>query len=179
MTRRGKRPDKGDAAIVGSAGGRWRVRNWRLRTKLVAMLLIPSVAVLVLVTLRATDDLDRARTFAERAEQVRVETTVVEMVHRLQRERDLAVRYVAEGRKDSLAELKKQRAEVDSAVGAFDRALNRSEHALSPGTYRAFERIHDELDMLTGLRYASENTAVPPEAVLRSYSELISEVMGV
>ncbi|WP_282771911.1 nitrate- and nitrite sensing domain-containing protein [Saccharomonospora viridis] len=179
MTRRGKRPDKGDAAIVGSAGGRWRVRNWRLRTKLVAMLLIPSVAVLVLVTLRATDDLDRARTFAERAEQVRVETTVVEMVHRLQRERDLAVRYVAEGRKDSLAELKKQRAEVDSAVGAFDRALNRSEHALSPSTYRAFERIHDELDMLTGLRYASENTAVPPEAVLRSYSELISEVMGV
>lgn len=179
MTRRSERPDKDDAAIVEHAGGRWRVRNWRLRTKLVAMLLIPSVAVLVLVTLRATDDLDRARTFAERAERVRVEATVVEVVHQLQRERDLAVRYVAEDRRGSPAELKKQRTEVDSAVGTFERTLNSSAHALAPDTQRAFERILDELDILTGLRYASENTALPPEALLRSYSGLVSDVLDV
>lgn len=143
------------------------------------MLLIPSVAVLVLVVLRATDDLDRAAKFSESAERIRVETTVAEVVHHLQRERDLTVRYVAGGRKGSLGELKEQRAKVDSAVGEFDQALAGSKHALSPESISAFERIDHELDMLTGLRYAGENTALPSEAVLRSYSELISGVLGV
>ncbi len=179
VTPRSERPVRDGAAIGERAGGRWRVRNWRLRTKLVAMLLIPSVAVLVLVAMRATDDLDRAAKFSESAERVRVETTVAEVVHQLQRERDLTVRYVAGGREGSLGEIKEQRAKVDSAVGAFDRALAGSAHALSPESLSAFERIDHEIDMLTGLRYAGENTALPSDAVLRSYSELISDVLGV
>ncbi|MGW9309585.1 sensor histidine kinase [Saccharomonospora azurea] len=178
MTRRSERPRDG-AATAERAGGRWRVRNWRLRTKLVAILLIPAVAVLVLVALRATDDLDRAATFSEGAERIRVETTVAEVVHQLQRERDLTVRHVAGGREGSLDELKEQRERVDAAIGEFDRTLAGSAHALSPETLALFERIGQEFGTLTGLRYAGENTALPSEAVLRSYSDLISDVLGV
>ncbi|CAM2791180.1 nitrate- and nitrite sensing domain-containing protein [Saccharomonospora xinjiangensis] len=179
MTRRGERPPRDGAAIAGNTGGRWRIRHWRLRTKLLVMLLIPSVAVLVLVTLRATDDLDRAATFSESAERIRVETAVAEAVHHLQRERDLTVRFVAGGRKEPLTELREQRAKVDSAVGAFDKALGESEHALSRESIGSFERIAGQFDSLTGLRYAGENTDLPSDAVLRSYSELISDVLGV
>jgi signal transduction histidine kinase len=178
VTRRSERPRQDGAAIVRGAGGRWRVRNWRLRTKLVAILLIPAVAVLVLVALRATDDLDRAATFSEGAERIRVETTVAEVVHQLQRERDLAVRHVADGRRGELDELRDQRDKVDAAVGEFERTLAASAHALSPDTSSLFQRISHELGTLTGLRYASENTALPSDAVLRSYSELISNVLG-
>ncbi|TLW91557.1 HAMP domain-containing protein [Saccharomonospora piscinae] len=179
MTRRGKRPAPDDAPAAGHVGGRWRIRNWRLRTKLLAMLLIPAVAVLVLVALRATDDLDRAAGFSASAERLRVEATVAEAVHQLQRERDLTVRYVAGGRRGSIDELREQRARVDDAVGTFSATVSSSRHALSPDALAAFDRIGDELDMLTGLRYAGENTALPAAAVLRSYSELVTGVLDV
>ncbi|WP_198048278.1 nitrate- and nitrite sensing domain-containing protein, partial [Saccharomonospora iraqiensis] len=179
MTRRSERPGRGAAAGTGRVGGRWRLRNWRLRTKLLAMLLIPSVAVLALVGLRAKADLDRAAGFAEAAERVRVDGTVAEVVHQLQRERDLTVRHVAEGRQGPRERLLAQQDRVDAAIGAFDRTLTASRHGLSAAAVDAFRRITQRLDQLTGLRYAGRNTDMPAEAVLRAYSEMISGVLDV
>ncbi len=179
MTRRSESPGRGAAAGTGRVGGRWRLRNWRLRTKLLAMLLIPSVAVLVLVGLRAKADLDRAAGFAEAAERVHVDGTVADVVHQLQRERDLTVRHVAEGRQGPRERLLAQQDRVDAAIGAFDRTLTASRHGLSAAAVDAFRRISQRLDQLTGLRYAGRNTDMPAEAVLRSYSETISGVLDV
>ncbi|WP_019814613.1 sensor histidine kinase, partial [Saccharomonospora saliphila] len=179
MTGRSERPRRDEARGAGRVGGRWRLRNWRLRTKLIAMLLIPSVAVLVLVSLRAKADLDRAAGFAAAAERVRVETTVADVVHQLQRERDLTVRLVAAGRRPPSPELREQRQRLDAAIGEYERTLTASEHGLSPAAADAFARMGDRLDMLTGLRYAGENTELPPQAVLRSYREMISGLLDI
>ena len=175
VTRRDNRLRRRAVAEPGPpAGGGWRLRNWKLRTRLLAVLLIPGLAVVALVGLRVNSDLTQAGEFAELAERVRVDNTVAEVVHQLQRERDLTVRFVAGDRQEGSEELQAQRERVTVAVGDFDKALSAAGPELSPGAADSFRKIQDRLSVLTGLRYSGEFSSYPPDAVLRSYSELIS-----
>ncbi|WP_116048691.1 sensor histidine kinase [Amycolatopsis palatopharyngis] len=184
MTRRSSRPRDGGAAdpqldADAGTGGRWRLRNWRLRTKLLAVLLIPTLTLVTLVGLRIGADLDRAEQFAEAATRVRVDDRLAEVVHQLQRERDLTVRYVAAGRQGDLAGLRDQRGRVDTAIGEFDREFADAQPRLSGSASAAFQRSEDRLGLLTGLRYAGEHSTYPAGAVLRSYSGLVSGLLDI
>ncbi|MFD2474901.1 sensor histidine kinase [Amycolatopsis silviterrae] len=182
MTRRDDRPRSGDAtdpAASRPVGGRWRLRNWRLRTKLFVVLLIPALAVVVLVGLRVNSDLRDARQLAEFAARCRVDTTVAEVVHQLQRERDVTVRFVAGDRKGATDVLVGQRTRVDLAIGAFERSLADSKARLDESAAGDLQQSDDRLRVLGGLRYSAEHSAYPADAVLRSYSELISGLLDI
>ncbi|GAB3485354.1 sensor histidine kinase [Amycolatopsis cihanbeyliensis] len=183
MTRRsrggGPPPAGRQQEEAGEAGGGWRLRNWRLRSKLLAVLLIPTLAVVVLVGLRIRSDLAQATRFAEGATRVQVDQRVAALVHRLQRERDLSVRYVAADRQGDLAELNTQRERVNAAVGEFDRALAEVRPRLSEQAVASFEQTEDRLGTLIGLRYASEHSALPSTGVRRSYGELITGLLDI
>ncbi|WP_409184717.1 nitrate- and nitrite sensing domain-containing protein [Amycolatopsis sp. VS8301801F10] len=182
MTRRDDRPRSGDAADPAASrpvGGRWRLRNWRLRTKLFVVLLIPALAVVVLVGLRVNSDLRDARQLAEFAARCRVDSTVAEVVHQLQRERDVTVRFVAGDRKGPTDVLVGQRTRVDLAIGAFERSLADSKTRLDDSAAGDLQQSDDRLRVLGGLRYSAEHSAYPADAVLRSYSELISGLLDI
>jgi signal transduction histidine kinase len=186
VTRRDKLAQPGGATGLGAAepeldagGGNWRLRNWRLRTKLFVVLLIPALAVVALVGLRVQSDLDDAKQLAELAARGRVDSSVTEVVHQLQRERDLTVRYVAGSRQSGLGDVQGQRQRVDMAIGTLNQTLADSQARLAPGAASALKQTTDRLGVLTGLRYSAEHTAYPADAVLRSYSELISGVLDI
>ncbi|AIG73404.1 Conserved putative membrane protein [Amycolatopsis japonica] len=180
VARRDKRPRGGDAAERHPrVGGRWRLRNWHLRTKLFVVLLIPALAVVALVGLRVNSDLRDARQLAEFATRGRVDSTVAEAVHQLQRERDLTVRFVAGDRKGDLSELTEQRKRADEAIGTFDRTLGESKSRLGDKAATSLQQTSDRLRVLTGLRFSAEHSAFPADAVLRSYSELISGLLDI
>ena len=50
----------GDRSMPGRSAGRWRLRNWRLRWKLLIVLLVPLVTALALGALRVTTQLQNA-----------------------------------------------------------------------------------------------------------------------
>jgi signal transduction histidine kinase len=180
VTRRDKRPRKGgEAADPRPAGGRWRLRNWRLGTKLFAVLLIPALAVIALVGLRISTDLRDARQLAEFATRGRVDSTVAEAIHELQRERDLTVRFVAQDRLGDTADLAGQRKRVDQAIGTFERTLADSKPRLDAKAAESLQQTDDRLRVLGGLRFSAEHSAFPADAVLRSYSELISGLLDI
>jgi len=183
VTRREKRARGGAAANarLGSppTTGLWRLRNWRLRTKLFVLLLVPAVAVIALVGLRVKADLDDAKQLAELAARGPVDSSVAEVMHQLQRERDLTVRFVALARKGDIGALQAQRQRVDMAVGNFDRTFADSKPRLSPKAADTFRQTEDRLGVLTGLRYSGEHSSFPADAVLRSYSELISGMLDI
>jgi signal transduction histidine kinase len=183
VTRREKRAQRGDATDARPEQpvitGRWRLRNWRLRTKLLVLLLVPAVAVVALVGLRVKSDLDEAKQLAQLAARGPVDTTVAEVVHQLQRERDLTVRFVALNRKGDASALQAQRQRVDMAIGNFDRTLADSNRRLSAAASVSLRQTEDRLGVLTGLRFAGEHSAFPADAVLRAYSELISATLDI
>ncbi|HEY2064058.1 MAG TPA: nitrate- and nitrite sensing domain-containing protein [Amycolatopsis sp.] len=192
MTRRDKRPRKGDATDSAArqkdatdsvaqqhVGGRWRLRNWRLRTKLFVVLLIPALAVVGLVGLRVSSDLRDAQQLAEFAARGRVDSAVAEVLHQLQRERDVTVRFVAGNRQGNPADLAGQRTRVDQAIGAFERTLADSKPRLAASAASSLQQSDDRLRVLGGLRFSAEHSAYPADAVLRSYSELISGLLDI
>ncbi|MQA62058.1 MAG: HAMP domain-containing protein [Actinophytocola sp.] len=162
----------------GEEDGRWRLRNWTLRSKLVAVLLIPTLTALVLIGMRFNTQVASAERLAELSARISTDTAVAGLVHVLQRERDMTVRYIAEGRGGNDRELTKQRGRVDRELGGFNQALNDARPELSPGPTKRFEQLQQRLENLTRLRYGAEHAAYPADAVLRSYSELISSLLS-
>src|SRR3954454_6268992 len=134
MARRHKRPGDGGVARRRpevQVGGRWRLRNWRLRTKLIVVVLTPALTVLALVGLHVQRDLADAERLAELSAHGRVDVDVNAVLHELQRERDLSVRYVAGGRRGDLTELQNQRATVDAAIGTAGKEIDAQRARLS------------------------------------------------
>ncbi|QRP46739.1 nitrate- and nitrite sensing domain-containing protein [Amycolatopsis sp. FDAARGOS 1241] len=182
MSRRDQRPPKGDATDSAAArrvGSRWRLRNWHLRTKLFVVLLIPALAVIGLVGLRVSTDLRDAQQLAEFAARSRVDSTVAEVLHQLQRERDVTVRFVAGNRQGATTDLAGQRTRVDQAIGTFEKTLADSKPRLDQVAAGSLQQSDDRLRVLGGLRYSAEHSAFPADAVLRSYSELISGLLDI
>ncbi|MEV6900710.1 nitrate- and nitrite sensing domain-containing protein [Amycolatopsis sp. NPDC051372] len=182
MSRRDQRPRTGDAtdpAAARQVGGRWRLRNWHLRTKLFVVLLIPALAVIGLVGLRVSTDLRDAQQLAEFAARGRVDSTVAEVLHQLQRERDVTVRFVAGNRQGATTDLTGQRTRVDQAIGTFEKTLADSKPRLDAVAASSLQQSDDRLRVLSGLRYSAEHSAFPADAVLRSYSELISGLLDI
>ncbi len=65
-----------------------RLQDWRMRTKLATVLVIPSVAFLVLAGVQTESLVGRATTLSDFAGQVGVGREITQLVHQLQQERD-------------------------------------------------------------------------------------------
>ncbi|GAA5111703.1 nitrate- and nitrite sensing domain-containing protein [Haloechinothrix salitolerans] len=159
-------------------GGAWRLRNWSLRTKLIAALLVPTMTALVLIGMRFHGQVASAGELAQLSARVRTDTAVASLVHVLQRERDLTVRHIARDRQGEPTELRKQRDRVDKELGEFSRALAASRPELAPNAANRFEKLRERLNDLSKLRFGAQHAAYPADAVLRSYSELISALLS-
>ncbi|SDO86272.1 sensor histidine kinase [Lentzea jiangxiensis] len=159
-----------------SAG--WRLRNWRLRTKLLAVLLIPTICALVLGGLRVRSDLQAATELNNLANQIRLETAVADLVQQLQRERDLSVSYVASNKKVDRVVLERQLRRVNDTTEAFNNKIAELSSDLNPAAVERFQVAFNQLNRLNSLRNSVRDTQYPAEAVQRTYSESIETLIN-
>ncbi|RGC67274.1 sensory histidine kinase CreC [Micromonospora sp. MW-13] len=106
-----------------------RLRDWRMGTKLVTVLVIPSVAFLVLAGVQTRGLVGQTTALSEFAQQVGIGREITAVVHQLQRERDRTA--------GELAELRRVggRANRDAAIAAL-----RPLHAASDAAVRELRR---------------------------------------
>lgn len=177
-------PDVVKADGTGSGSGPaarsapWRLRNWRLRTKLLAVLLIPTVCALALGGLRVRTDLEDATEFNNLANQIRLETAVADLVQQLQRERDLSVSYVASNKKVDRVVLERQLRRVNDTSEAFSNKIAELSSDLNPAAVERFQVAFNQLNRLNSLRNSVRDTQYPAEAVQRTYSESIETLIN-
>jgi signal transduction histidine kinase len=158
------------------AGSPWRVRNWRLRTKILAVLIVPTLTALVLGGLRAQEDLRRADDFRQTVNQVDLARNVTAVVHELQKERTLAVDNVARNRTN-------ERAQLDSQINAVERAreaLSKAADLVRTDDEDARARYNRGLQRLAGLdalRQAAKETQYPHLAVKAAYTSIITSLV--
>lgn len=169
----GTGPGSGPARSAG-----WRLRNWRLRTKLLAVLLIPTVCALVLGGLRVRSDLQAATELNNLANQIRLETAVADLVQQLQRERDLSVSYVASNKKVDRVVLERQLRRVNDTSEAFNAKISELSSDLNSAAVERFQVAAKQLDRLNSLRNSVRDTQYPAEAVQRTYSESIETLIS-
>lgn len=152
------------ASAVRNRGGRWRLREWRLRTKLTAVLLVPLVLAGVLGALRVTELMRRANGSVALARQVGFAQQLGVVIHGLQGERYQAAVIQAGDRAVNPAELAAQVARVDSAVAAL-RSADGTAKSFPAAARAQWEPAHRAvLSRLSGLA-AFRQAVHPPNAV--------------
>ncbi|RSD20290.1 sensor histidine kinase [Amycolatopsis eburnea] len=153
------------------------MRDWRLRSKLAAVLIIPTLTAAVLGALRVVDDAREAAEFQRTADQVAFAVKVTTVVHELQNERSLAVARIASGNSLLQTGLDSQIAKVDREVADLRSAastLNYDDQATKDRYTRGIQR----LDALRPLRAAfNAQNGLPDITVMTAYSGILDSLI--
>ncbi|MFC7549968.1 nitrate- and nitrite sensing domain-containing protein [Plantactinospora sp. GCM10030261] len=175
----------------------WRVRDWRIRSKLIAVLIIPSVAFLVLAGVQTGALFGEASALDQFARQVGVGPQITGVLDAVQRERDrtageLAGMAVPDDRSASgpdreprsrttpdqaRSALRSYYAESDAAVARLRAAAQPL--ASSDASWRiSYARAEDALAQLTDARAAVPAGVLNPNTVLGSYGRAIEALLS-
>jgi hypothetical protein len=176
----------GGGAALRRRGRRWRLRDWRLRTKLTAVLLVPLVLAGVLGALRVSGLVRTAHDFAALARQVGFAQQLGLVVYDLQGERYRVAAMLAAGRTADRAALQAQVQRVDSAVAMLhttDFGAETFPAAAGSQWAPAHRAALSRLSGLAALRQATlQPNAAPGNATARNalttYSDLIAVLLS-
>ncbi|MCP2251976.1 Histidine kinase-, DNA gyrase B-, and HSP90-like ATPase [Prauserella aidingensis] len=164
------------SAAGGGSGGSGRgLRNWRLRSKLALILIIPTVTALVLAGLRVYESLDRAGQLEQTADQVQLADQISDVVHQLQIEREHAVLKLGAGpgNAERTNLFNAQVEQVDTAVGRLN-DLAEDLTVDDPAMQARYEAGVNRLGVLDSMRQAVAEGAMTPRTLLDQYTLLIT-----
>ncbi|TMR90267.1 nitrate- and nitrite sensing domain-containing protein [Nonomuraea basaltis] len=160
------------------AGSSLALRNWRVRTRLIALIAVPTIVAVVFGGLRVTSSISGAEQAQVIGEVGRLVTQFGEVSRDLGLERDLATRYAASGRSaDVEGRLAAQQEVVDVSVKRVLSTAQTVEPSLSDIGRRSLDRIKVRLDQLGSLRETVTKTQMPPLPTMEKYSETIAEML--
>ncbi|MEC3978553.1 sensor histidine kinase [Amycolatopsis sp. H20-H5] len=164
----GERPER--------TGSFFGLRHWRLRSKLAAVLIIPTLTALALGALRVVDDAGQAGQFQQTADQVGFAVKITTVVHELQGERALAIGRVSS--QDSL-----RQTGLDAQIAKVDRVVDDLRNSAGTvttddqATKDRYSQGLQRLDALRPLRGAISSSSYSDVAVLNTYSSILDSLI--
>jgi signal transduction histidine kinase len=157
---------------------RFRLRNWRLRSKLAVVLLVPALSTATLAGLRLNTQLDDVELFGTVQRELAVSHQAAKVENALQVERDWAVQCVAAGRQNACPEHAARTGLTDNELGKY-RDAGATATALSAPLNEAFNKSLQSLDGLAALRVTLLSTKYPDIAVVGAYNQIIASLSQV
>jgi Nitrate and nitrite sensing/HAMP domain/Histidine kinase-, DNA gyrase B-, and HSP90-like ATPase len=155
------------------------LRNWRVRTKLIAVLVIPAVAFLVLASFGIRALVGNAQAFEDGRRLAELGRQVTALVHELQTERDLSVAFTASGDKGVGKALDEQQQQVNQAVTAYREAQAPLNDDLGERLQGRFDAVQAGLEDLSVLRQATRSSSLTGRASAAEYSQIIDQLLDV
>jgi hypothetical protein len=161
------------------------VRDWRVRTKLAAALVVPSVAFLVLAGLQTGTVVSQATVLDEFAGQVGLARPATALVHELQQERDRTLGELAglgatvtpgQASARLTAVLQPIHRSVDASVAEF-RAAARDHDEGSAAWRSALSAVHEQLNQLPQVRDGVLGGALRGTPVVDAYTRTVQSLL--
>jgi hypothetical protein len=164
----------------GSASG-WSIglRNWRVRSKLIAVLVIPAVAFLVVAGFGIGSLVGNAQAFEDGRRLAELGRQVTALVHELQTERDLSVAFTASADKGVRSELNEQQPRVNQAVAAYREAEAPLYDDLGERLQGRFDTVREGLKNLSLLRESARDSSLTGRATTAEYSQIIDQLLDI
>jgi signal transduction histidine kinase len=156
-----------------------RLRNWRVRSKLIAVLVIPAVAFLVVAGLGIGTTIRDARAFDRGSRLAGLGRQATALAHELQSERDRTAGFIASRRRDVGDQLVGDQKSVDQAVLAYRSAESGVHDELGERLKGKFDTVLAQLSELGGLRAAIASGSMTRQAVFDQYSQIIGSLLSV
>jgi HAMP domain-containing protein len=177
----GDAPPEAPAARPPSRHG---LKNWRVRTRLLLLIAIPTLTAVVLGGLRVSSSVQTAQTYQRTLQLADLNLDVTSLVQRLQDERDQTVVYIARngnrgqgaGNAAALQVLFRQRHATEVAAAEVSRHLQQFGGLLSPAARQQASAALGDLQDLPNLRLqAMQSTLTAP--VLQKYSRIVTDML--
>jgi signal transduction histidine kinase len=155
----------------------FRLRDWRVRSKLIAVLVIPAVAFLVLASFGIGTLVRDAQAFDDGRRLAELGREVTALVHELQTERDYSTALVASGNQSVAKALADQQPRVNRAVSAYRDAEEPLYDDLGDRQRGQFDAVRSGLDNLAALREAARTSSLTGGAISDEYSRIVDQLL--
>ncbi|MEN3536270.1 nitrate- and nitrite sensing domain-containing protein [Microbispora sp. ZYX-F-249] len=160
-------------------GSRFLLRNWRVRSRLVALILIPTLAALLLGGLRVITSVNTASEYQQTSDLARLVDKVAGLTHELQSERDRAAWNATIGRPaKASAAVKAQIILTNKAATAVRDLANEVRSKVGSRGAIEIEHILGRLDGVESLRSQALEGNLLPRAVLDQYTLVIDTLLA-
>ncbi|GAA0928140.1 sensor histidine kinase [Nonomuraea longicatena] len=155
-------------------GGRFRLANWRVRSRLVALILIPTIVGVLLAGVQLADAIGTSAEYRRLTQVAELVQRLGALSHELGEERALTAWYIADRRqRGRLGQLRTQRQQVNVAKTRVLDGTAAIDGAHAPRVRAEVETMRRWLIGLDGLRASILGESVPPRAAVRTFSTLI------
>ncbi|MFI6068989.1 nitrate- and nitrite sensing domain-containing protein [Micromonospora sp. NPDC051227] len=159
----------------------FRLRDWRMSTKLATVLLVPSMAFLLLAGVQTSTLVGRTTALNDFSSQVGIGRQITAAVHQLQQERDRSAGELGELRKGgdrqaAANDLKPLQAATDKAIVDLSRAAEPLADA--DASWRvAFSEALEAYDQVVDIRSAIPPAVLSSETILSNYHRAVGALL--
>ncbi|WP_248964149.1 sensor histidine kinase [Sphaerisporangium perillae] len=160
--------------------GGWRLRNWRVRARLVALILIPTAAAVLLGGVQVINSTSAAGAYSQANLLAQFSDRVGALTHRLSAERARTSWYIALGRPTSAASaVRDQMNEVDKAAEKVRESARLLGGYTNSRTGDEIETVLTRLDDLSELRNQALDSELLPGAAIDLYTTVIGDLISI
>ncbi|HEX6358046.1 nitrate- and nitrite sensing domain-containing protein [Actinophytocola sp.] len=158
---------------------RFRLSEWRLPTKLMVVLLVPTLAALAFAGLRVYTQIRDANDLDYLLQQVDLHAKVYEAADQIQREGVLTALFAANNRQGDRGPIDVQQRATDGAIDDV-RTAAASFYGESDASVRTdYERLFFQLDNLPVLRQVASSTQLDGVTVAGQYADIVGSLLQV
>ena len=169
------------------SGGRG-LKNWRVRSRLLLLITIPTLTAVVLGGIRITSSVQSALGYQRVHQLATLSSDITNLVQRLQNERDQTAYFIAEGKNggraatlasaaNGLQVVITQRHDTEQAAAVVEADLARVGSSFSSLTRQEAATALTDLSNLPNLRLAATQTNLPALVVVQKYGERIGDLL--
>jgi signal transduction histidine kinase len=171
------------AARTGRSHG---LKNWRVRSRLLLLIAIPTVTAVILGGIRITSSVQSALAYQRVLQLANTTSDITTLAQRLQNERDQTVYFIAEGHNggravmgsQGLAVVRQQIRDTQQATAVVKADLDKVvSGSFSTLTKQEATAALADLANLPSLRAAATGTKLPALVVVQKYSDVISDLL--
>ncbi|MEU8199473.1 nitrate- and nitrite sensing domain-containing protein [Microbispora amethystogenes] len=161
------------------AGSRLALKNWRMRTRLLALVLVPTAVAVTLGGLRVSSSISSAAEYRRVQDVAELILGIGDFVHELQLERDLTARYVGTDRRGAttLALIHDQQSAVDAAAQRVRSKAETAGAAFGDIGRADLVRLRGRLDELPALRTTVLESKLPALPTIDKYSLFVADAL--
>jgi Nitrate and nitrite sensing len=172
------------------------LKNWRVRSRLLLLIAIPTVTALVLGGVRVTSAIQSALAFQRAEQRAVIASDITQLAQRLESERDQTIYFIAQGSQGRAGYLGAKAAakahgpaagqyqiiqafyeQTDQSAAQLRARLAQFNGAYTGVAQQEVSSAVSGLAMLRYLRYGSTKTQLSPLVVVQKYADLIDNLL--
>ncbi|MFI7221727.1 nitrate- and nitrite sensing domain-containing protein [Nonomuraea angiospora] len=163
-----------------ASNGNWRLSNWRVRARLVALILIPTAAAVLLGGIQVLARTSAAGDYARTNQFARLSAELGALTHQVAAERATTAWYIARNRPAGM--LSTVQAQMDQADLAVRQVRGTAGQLLTEVSGRSADQLENllsRLDDLSGLRKQALEANLLPGPAVELYTTVIGDLLSV